>query len=169
MGRYQLVLDNRAAYGNDITATRADGRIKYGFAISVEQQVMHGLGAFLRLSLNDGATETWAFTEIDRSLAIGLVQDGELWCRDRDQAGAAIVINGLSAPHREYLAGGGYGFIIGDGRLSYAPEIVGEIYYTLYVADHIWASAIYQPIANPAYNQDRGPVNVFSGRVKVAF
>jgi high affinity Mn2+ porin len=169
MGRYQQVLDNPAAYGNDIKATRADGRIKYGFALSVEQQLTRGLGAFLRLSANDGATETWAFTEIDRSLAIGAVQDGELWRRPQDEVGMGIVINGLSGPHRRYLAGGGYGFIIGDGALDYAPEIVGEIYYTFHVAEHLWASAIYQPIANPAYNLDRGPVNVFSGRVKVGF
>jgi high affinity Mn2+ porin len=121
------------------------------------------------LSANDGATESWAFTEIDRSLAVGLVRDGELWHRDRDQAGAAVVIDGLSSPHRRYLAGGGYGFIIGDGALSYAPEILGELYYTFHVADYIAASGIYQPIINPGYNRDRGPVHVFSGRVKVAF
>src|SRR5438552_4057526 len=149
--------------------TRAYGRIKYGFALSLEPPMPHGLGSFVRLSANDGATETWAFTEIDRSLAIGVVQDGELWRRDRDQAGLAVVVNGLSSPHRRYLEGGGYGFIIGDGRLNYAPEILGEVYYTLRVADYISASAIYQPIMNPGYNHDRGPVHVFSGRVKVAF
>lgn len=169
MGSYQQVLDAPASYGNDVAATRAYGRIKYGFAISVEQQVTHGLGSFLRLSANDGATESWAFTEIDRSLAVGLVQDGELWHRDQDQVGAAIVVNGLSEPHRRYLEGGGYGFIIGDGALRYAPELLAEIYYTAHVADHMALSAIYQPIANPAYNSDRGPVHVFSGRVKIAF
>ena len=169
MGSYQQLLDNPAAYGNDITMTRAYGRRKYGFALSLEQQLTHGLGSFLRASANDGATETWAFTEIDRSLAFGVVENGELWRRDRDQAGLAVVINGLSAPHRRYLAGGGYGFIIGDGALSYAPEILGELYYTVHVADFVTASAIYQPIINPAYNHDRGPVHVFSGRVKVGF
>jgi high affinity Mn2+ porin len=169
MGSYQQVLDDPAAYMNDIAKTRAYGRIKYGFALSVEQQITRGLGSFLRLSANDGATESWAFTEIDRSLALGLVQDGELWHRNQDQVGAALVVNGLSVPHRQYLEGGGYGFIIGDGALNYAPETLGEIYYTAHIADHIAASAIYQPIVNPAYNHDRGPVHVFSGRVKVAF
>ena len=82
---------------------------------------------------------------------------------------AAVVVNGLSAPHRHYLEGGGYGFIIGDGALNYGPEIVAEVYYTVRVADFISASAIYQPIVNPGFNKDRGPVHVFSGRVKVAF
>lgn len=169
MGSYQQVLDDRAAYMNDIAKTRAYGRIKYGFAISVEQQITHGLGSFLRLSANDGATESWAFTEIDRSLAVGFVQDAELWHRDQDQVGVAMVVNGLSEPHRLYLEGGGYGFIIGDGSLRYAPELLGEVYYTAHVADHISLSAIYQAIGNPAYNSDRGPVHVFSCRVKVAF
>ncbi|HEX3696433.1 MAG TPA: carbohydrate porin [Polyangia bacterium] len=169
MGLYQQVLNDPAAYGNDVANTRAY-RNKYGFAISVEQQLTRrGLGSFLRLSANDGATETWAFTEIDRSLAVGVVQDGELWRRNRDEAGVAVVINGLSGPHRQYLAGGGYGFIIGDGALRYAPEVLGEFYYTVAAANYLWASVIYQPIANPAYNSARGPVQVFSARVKAAF
>lgn len=170
MGNYQQVLDDPVGTNNMITATRADGRTKYGFALSIEQEVTRkGLGSFLRLSANDGANETWAFTEIDRSLAIGLVQDGELWRRARDEAGIAIVIDGLSSSHRRYLEGGGYGFIIGDGALDYAPELLGELYYRARLVDNISASAIYQAIVHPAYNADRGPVQVFSGRVHVAF
>lgn len=169
MGRYQQVLNDPVGTGLDIKATRADGRLKYGFAISVEQELRKGLGAFLRLSANDGATETWAFTEIDRSLALGVVQDGQLWRRENDEMGAAVVVNGLSGPHRRYLAAGGYGFIIGDGALEYAPEVLGEIYYRLRVANYVSLSGIYQPIFNPAYNSSRGPVHVFSARVHVAF
>jgi high affinity Mn2+ porin len=170
MGRYEQVLQDPAVYANDIANTRSYGRTKYGAAISIEQQLTRrGLGSFLRLSANDGATESWAFTEIDRSLAVGMVQDGQLWRRDRDQLGVGVVVNGLSAPHRHYLEGGGYGFIIGDGALNYAPEIVAEIYYSLHVVDFISASVIYQPIVNPAYNMDRGPIHVLSGRVKIAF
>jgi high affinity Mn2+ porin len=169
MGSYQQVLDGPDAYGNDVAATRSYGRRKYGFAVSVDQQIGHGLGSFLRMSANDGATETWAFTEIDRSIAFGLVGDGGLWHRVRDEAGAAMVISGLSAAHHRYLAGGGYGFIIGDGALNYAPEVLGEIYYRLQIVEYISAAAIYQPIVNPAYNHDRGPVHVFSARVHIAF
>ncbi len=169
MGSYQQVLDNRAAYGNDVVATRADGRSKYGAALSIEQEVTPTLGAFFRLSANDGANESWAFTEIDRSIAIGVVQNGALWCRPRDEAGAALVVNGLSSVHRRYLAGGGYGFIIGDGQLSFGPEIISDIYYKMRLADYVALSAIYQPIVNPGYNRDRGPVHVFTGRLHVAF
>jgi high affinity Mn2+ porin len=168
-GSYAQVLANPALYHNDITQTRQDGRLKYGIALSCEQQIRPGLGTFLRLSANDGATESWAFTEIDRSAAIGAVQDGALWHRDRDELGAAVVVDGLSSLHRAYLAGGGYGFIIGDGALNYGPEVVFDTYYKLSLADNVSFSGIYQPIINPGYNRDRGPVQVFTGRLHIAF
>ena len=169
MGSYEQVLENPAAYGNDVAATREDGRTKYGFALSVEQQLTHSLGAFMRLSWNDGHNESWAFTEIDRSIAVGVTQNGGPWNRPNDVVGAAVVVSGLSELHRRYLAGGGYGFIIGDGALAYAPEIVGDFYYRFHVSDLIAFSAMYQPVINPAYNSDRGPVHVFTGRFRVAF
>jgi len=169
MGSYQRVLDNPALYGNNVAATRADGRSKYGFAVSVDQEVTPTLGAFLRLSVNDGANESWAFTEIDRSIAVGVVQNGALWDRPRDEAGVALVLDGLSPVHRRYLAGGGYGFLIGDGALAFGPEVISDVYYKVRLADYVSFSAIYQPVINPGYNRDRGPVHVFTGRLHVAF
>ncbi len=169
MGSYEEVLANPAIYGNSVAATRADGRNKLGFALSVEQQLARSLGAFMRLSWNDGRNESWAFTEIDRSLAFGVTQNGQPWGRPDDVVGAAAVVNGLSDVHRRYLAGGGYGFIIGDGALDYAPEIVSDIYYRVRLNTLMSFSAMYQPIINPGYNCDRGPVHVFTGRFHVAF
>lgn len=169
MGSYEQVLANPNAYGNNVMATRADGRTKYGFALSMEQQLTKTTGAFLRASINDGETESWAFTEIDRCLAFGVVQKGKLWHRDRDEAGAALVLSGLSPAHERYLQNGGVGWIIGDGALNYGAEVEGDIYYRFALHDNLSISAIYQPIINPAYNQDRGPVHVFSARVHAAF
>jgi high affinity Mn2+ porin len=169
MGSYEQVLADPAAYGNNVAATRADGRNKYGFALSVEQQLTNTMGAFMRLSWNDGHTESWAFTEIDRSFAVGATQNGKPWRRPNDIIGAAVVVDGLSPWHERYLAGGGYGFIIGDGSLNYGLEVVGDIYYKLQLSEALAVSAIYQPIINPAYDRDRGPVQVFSARLHVAF
>ncbi len=153
----------------DVTATRMDGRTKAGFAASANQDLGGGLGAFVRLSANDGDNETWAFTEIDRSLAIGLVQSGSRWGRPGDEAGLGVVVSGLSGPHRRYLAAGGYGFIIGDGALAYAPEVLAEAYYRLAMTKEVSIGASYQPVVNPAFNADRGPIHVFTGRMQVAF
>jgi high affinity Mn2+ porin len=168
MGSYRQAIEDPSA-GNDVTATRADGRTKAGFAASANQDLGAGLGAFVRVSYNDGANETWAFTEIDRSLALGAVQSGARWGRPADEAGAGLVISGLSALHRRYLAGGGYGFLIGDGALTYGHEILGEVYYRLALTKEVSVGGNYQPVINPAFNRDRGPIHVFTARAHVAF
>ena len=167
MGDYEAAL--AAASPPDVTTTREDGRKKFGFAASANQGFGSGLSAFARASWNDGRAETWAFTEIDRSLAIGAVQSGARWGREDDEAGAAIVISGLSGPHRRYLQAGGLGFLLGDGALTYGPEILGEIYYRLSLLPQMSVGVNYQSIFNPGFNQDRGPAHVFTGRLHVAF
>src|SRR6185503_14860850 len=58
----------------DITATRVYSRNKYGGVINIEQPLSDTWGLFARGSWNDGKNETWAFTEIDRSVSLGIVQ-----------------------------------------------------------------------------------------------
>jgi high affinity Mn2+ porin len=170
-GSYQQALDEAAATGTlpNVAATRAYGRRKYGFALNLDQDITSSLGAFARLSWNDGATESWAFTEIDRCLSLGLVQSGSPWHRPNDQVGAGVVVSGLSDVHRRYLAAGGYGFLIGDGQLDYGLEVVTDLYYRAQLFDHFGVSVFYQPVVNPGYNQDRGPIHIFSARLQASF
>jgi len=168
MGNYRQALSERGA-PPDVTATRAFGRTKYGFAASANQEVDETLGVFARVSWNDGANETWAFTEIDHSLAAGAVQGGGRWGRPNDEAGAAVVVSGLSPDHRAYLAAGGYGFLIGDGALRYGLEVLGELYYRAALTRELAVGVSYQPIFNPAFNRDRGPIQVFTVRIHGAF
>ncbi|RZM13480.1 MAG: hypothetical protein EOO88_44680, partial [Pedobacter sp.] len=95
---------------------------------------------FGRFSYDDGKNETWAFTEIDRSLSLGITSDGKRWHRPTDRVGLAVVGNGLSPEHRAYLARGGYGFILGDGALSYATEFITELYYSKKLDDGKWST-----------------------------
>jgi high affinity Mn2+ porin len=150
----------------DVMATRRYGRNKFGWGVSFDQELTDYLGMFMRFSWNDGRNETWAFTEIDRSISGGIVVKGSRWKRNRDEAGIALVISGLSDEHRKYVAAGGKGFILGDGRLNYGPENVFEFDYkaSLY-KDYLFLSVAYQLVLNPGYNIDRGPVNVFSVRL----
>lgn len=154
----------------DVDATLAYGRHKYGFGINTEQYLNKDFGVFAKASWNDGHTETWFFTEIDRSLTFGGLLKGTAWKRADDELGLAFIGNGLSGPHRNYLAAGGYGFLIGDGKLNYAPEMIAELYYKINAFQKkFFISPDYQFIINPAYNTDRGPVNVFSLRAHVEF
>jgi high affinity Mn2+ porin len=170
MGSYKLAIETAQNSRPDITATRKAGRTKYGWGINIEQEVTNSIGLFARASWNDGRNETWAFTEIDQSGSIGLLFNGSIWKRNEDILGVAFVSNGISKDHRNYLASGGHGFMIGDGKLNYAHETIGELFYNFHLHDqHFWISPGYQFVLNPAYNRDRGPVHVFSLRIHVEF
>jgi high affinity Mn2+ porin len=169
MGNYQTAI-NEVTAGNvpDVISTRKYGRGKYGFGLNFDQQLSNTIGVFGRAGWNDGQNETWCFTEADETISAGLSINGTGWKRKDDNIGVAIVVNGLSKEHRQYLADGGLGFQLGDGTLSYANETVAECYYSFKpVATGIWLSLDYQFALNPGYNMDRGPVNVFSFRAHV--
>ena len=151
----------------DVGAVRRE-QTKTGWGLSLMAPLAEDAGVFLRASANDGNTETYAFTEIDQQLALG----GQFRGRGADRWGIAVAVHELSAGHRDYLAAGGQGFFLGDGRLNYAPERVFEAWYRWALPDwHTRAGKVesgltlgWQHITHPGYNQDRGPVQVYSLR-----
>ncbi|MFD1467438.1 carbohydrate porin [Hymenobacter caeli] len=172
MGSYALAVRDAGFSAPDVTAARAERRTKYGFIVNAEQEISKEIGVFGRFSYNDGHNETWAFTEIDQSLSVGATSTGARWRRPTDRLGAALVANGLSADHRAYLAAGGSGFILGDGRLDYGLEYIGEVYYSIdFPRYHAALSPDYQIVFNPGYNTSRlpGPVHIAALRVHVEF
>lgn len=154
---------------NDVTAATRRERSKYGFYVNLEQQVMTDVGVFARVSWNDGKNEILSFTDIDRSLSGGVSVKGSHWGRPADTFGLGGAINGLSVTHREFLAAGGLGLLVGDGRLNYGTERILETYYAFALNRAFTFTADYQFITNPAYNKDRGPVSIFSGRLHGEF
>ena len=140
MGTYRQAIEHPGPAGLDITLTRAY-TVKHGFGVQLEQQLTEVLGLFGHAGWNDGRTESFAFTEIDRTAALGLSLKGDRWRRAGDVLGLAVVGNGLSNDHRDYLAAGGYGFLIGDGRLRYGPEEIVEAYYLIKLVDHAAVTA----------------------------
>jgi high affinity Mn2+ porin len=142
---------------------------KYGFYANAEQQIAKDIGLFARASWNDGQNEILSFTDIDRSLSGGVSIKGSYWGRSSDTIGLGGAINGLSSGHRDLLVAGGLGLLIGDGRLNYQPERILETYYALAIDKNFTVTADYQFITNPAYNADRGPVHIFSGRLHGEF
>lgn len=171
MSRFRDALDFAAKNGGapDINLVRSGEQFKRGFGINLEQALDSDIGLFARGSWADGQTETYAFTEIDRSLSGGVLVKASAWRRGKDTLGVAFARNGLSQAHRDYLAGGGLGFFIGDGQLNYRPEAIFETFYSLNVTKGNWVSFDWQHIRNPAYNADRGPVNVVSIRLHTEF
>ena len=168
MGNYRDAINLAHMQGGapDITATRQRGALKYGFGLNLEQalSVDGETGLFARLGWNDGATESFAFTEAERSASIGAQIAGGPWRRPADRVGIAFVANELGNAHADYLGDGGLGFVLGDGRLNRRPEIITESYYALQLLSWFTVSVDYQFIDNPGYNRDRGPVSVVSLR-----
>jgi high affinity Mn2+ porin len=137
-----------------------------GAALNLEQGFTETLGGFMRASMNDGSKEADEFTEINKSLAIGLSLQGRNWGRPQDRVGLAAVVNGISDAARNYFAAGGLGILIGDGRLShYGSEDIIEADYRAKITDRLTITTDYQFIVHPAYNRDRGPVSVLATRI----
>ena len=168
MGRWQDAIAQAGAAVPDISAVRSGRRAKRGIGLNLEQEIAPGVGLFARVLRADGQTEPYAFAEIDRSRSAGLLAQGSAWGRPQDAFGLAIARHDLSAPHRDYLAAGGLGYFVGDGRLAPAGERIVEAFYRVLIADGMWLSLGRQHIANPGYNADRGPVSVTMLRLHLA-
>jgi len=153
----------------DVTLVRAPGTLKYGFGLNMEQEITKDIGVFARWGWNDGHSESFAFTAIDRLYQGGISVTGTRWHRPHDVVASGLTVSGLAAIHAEYLASGGLDFLIGDGALNYGQEVVSESYYSALVFRGFFATVDLQHVTNPAYNRDRGPVWVASLRLHLEY
>ena len=153
----------------DVVAHRAQGRVKTGVGLNAEYAFPTFVRVFARTGWNEGHNESFAYTEVNNSVQVGGDLSGGPWSRSQDRLGVALVSNGLSQPHREYLALGGQGFLLGDGALRYGREDIVETYYTAHLWRGLSASGGLQYIDHPGYNRDRGPVLVEMLRLHVEF
>jgi high affinity Mn2+ porin len=161
--RFQAGIDPRPIVEN----TRRQGTVKYGFGFNAEQCLPRDLRAFLRLGWNEGRHESFAYTEVNSTLALGADLQGARWHRKLDKLGISTVTNGISADHQQYLKLGGRGFLLGDGTLRYGRENIFEAYYALHAWRGVFLSVDVQRIWNPGYNRDRGPVIVPGMRLHI--
>lgn len=170
MGSFNQAVQEGFATGTtpDISSVRAL-RVKVGGGINLEQQITPSLGLFARLSMATGQYETFDYTEVERSASGGVVINGDLWGREKDQIGIGGVLNGISHGHANYLAAGGLGLILGDGALSYDGERILETYCKFAISDGVHVTADYQFVDNPGYNLARGTVSLFALRFHAEF
>ena len=171
MGTYREA--NRIALAGgvtpDVTTTRRQGTVKYGMELNAEQELPHHLRAYTRLGWNEGQHESFAYTEVDQSLSGGADYSLVAHGRPNDRVGLAFVSNAIKRDHQRYLALGGLGFLLGDGRLNYAREDIVETYYTMHTWRGLFLTLGGSAVFHPGYNQDRGPVLVPSVRTHVDF
>jgi high affinity Mn2+ porin len=172
MGSYATAIDRFLAGFTpipEIIAHPLQTTVKYGFGANFEQPLNNWLGLFGRWGWNEGQHESYAYTEVDETEEIGVGASGTKWGRKYDRAGLVFVSNGISRDHQEYLALGGYGFLLGDGRLNYGRENIVESYYTLHAWRGVYPSFGFQYVDHPGYNRDRGPVVAPTLRLHLEF
>ena len=173
MGIYEEAIAKAEASGGtpDIGADDAEGREKHGYGLNLEQPLADGgdTGLFLRWGWDDGRTETFVFTEVDRHLSFGAQVSGAHWGREDDRLGVALDINGLSANHARYIELGGCGFELCDGKLSYGREGLFETYYRIQLGRYVQLSPGFQFYENPGYNRDRGPARIYGLRLHLQY
>jgi len=153
----------------EITSHPLRTTVKYGFGVNFEQPLTNWAGLFGRWGWNEGQHESYAYTEVDQTWQMGVGGNGGRWNRKNDRAGLVFVSNGISHDHAAYLANGGLGFLLGDGKLNYGRENIIEGYYTLHAWRGIFPSFDLQYAVHPGYNMERGPVIVPSLRLHVEF
>jgi high affinity Mn2+ porin len=153
----------------NVFATDQIGRLKYGVGVNLQQEIARDIGIFTRLGWSDGKNQSFAFTAIDRLASGGISFKGARWRRKDDVVATSFTAAGLSGVHAAYLAAGGLDFLIGDGRLNYAPEYDWESYYSARLFPGFFATIDVQHYLNPAYNRDRGPVTAYSLRLHMEF
>jgi high affinity Mn2+ porin len=171
MGVYRDAVRDALAGGTppDITAHPFRTTVKYGFGANLEHDFGHGLRGYGRWGWNEGQHESYAYTEVDQTVAAGWDLAGTTWRRKNDKVGATLVSNGIGADHQEYLRLGGRGFLLGDGGLRYGRENLAEGYYTAHVWRGLFVGPDLQYVSNPGYNRDRGPVVVPGFRVHLEY
>jgi high affinity Mn2+ porin len=173
MGNFENAVALSQATGLDASDALAAVRTyqsRPGVSLNLEQQITETVGLFARAGWADGNVEPWDNTDIDRTAEAGVSVNGKPWNRPGDTVGIAGVLNGISSAHAAYFNAGGLGIVIGDGQLpNPGIEQIIEAYYSYAISPSTKVSFDYQFIANPAYNADRGPVNVFAGRFHTQF
>jgi len=170
-GRFRDALALAAVTGQpaDINAVRRYTS-RPGVSINLQQQVTADVGVFARAGWADGSVEPWDFADIDRTVSAGVSLSGSAWRRPRDTVGIGAVVNGISGVHQAFLDAGGLGLLVGDGKLPHPGlEKILESYYSYALLASTRLSFDYQLIDDPAYNADRGPVNVFAVRLHWQF
>ena len=171
MGAYDAAVeDAETADEMPNTALVRQPHTKVGGGMNGEQQLTPDLGAFLRAGYTQGQYEAYEFTDINKTISLGLSLAGNSWDRGDDTVGLAVVGNDASHAAKLYFGAGGDGILVGDGQLPHSGlEQIIETYYSFAANSLAKLTLDYQFIENPGYNRDRGPVSVIGVRAHVQF
>jgi high affinity Mn2+ porin len=138
--------------------------------INIEQAITPDIGVFSRIGWAPSYVEDLAVTDSNFFASGGASLSGNLWGRPGDTIGVGYIYNQISKAEQQYLNLGGAGSFVGDGVLANPlAEQVLEAYYSFALTPSASITFDYQYFANPGFNGDRGPINLFASRVHWQF
>ena len=138
--------------------------------INIEQAITPDIGVYSRIGWAPGYIEDLAVTDSNLFISGGVSIGGRSWGRPADTIGIGYVYNKISQAEQQYLNLGGLGSFVGDGQLANPrAENVLEAYYSWQLTPSTAVTFDYQLFANPGFNGDRGPINIFASRVHWQF
>jgi high affinity Mn2+ porin len=145
-------------------------RQKVDTHINIEQAITPDIGVFSRVGWAPSYVEDLAVTDSNFFASGGVSVSGRLWGRPGDTIGIGYIYNQISKAEQLYLNLGGLGSFVADGQLANPlAENVLETYYSWQLSASTSVSVDYQLFENPAFNGDRGPINIFAGRIHWQF
>lgn len=168
MGSYEAAIAQGQATGQTPNTTNVrEMQNKAGVTVNVEQGLSKNVGAFFRAGTSNGKVAAFDFTDITSSVSGGVSVNGTPWKRNQDTFRLGAVANLLSPEGIAYLNAGGLGIVVGDGQLPHpGPEAIGETGYDFHISPIFGTVSVdYQLVTDPAYNRDRGPINIFGVRL----
>jgi high affinity Mn2+ porin len=138
--------------------------------INIEQAITQDVGIFARAGWAPGYYESYQNPDSNLFISGGVSVSGRLWNRPEDTIGVGVIRNQISKIEQQYLNLGGLGAMVGDGALpNPRAETVLETYYNYQFSASTSFGLDYQLLMNPAFNGDRGPINIFASRVHWQF
>jgi hypothetical protein len=85
------------------------------------------------------------------------------------RGGRWVNLGWISKVHAQYLGMGGIDGFIGDGAIRPGAETAFDAFYSVAARRWLWWTGDYQHVVNPGFNEDRGPVNIFTLRIHGEF
>src|SRR5262245_21740364 len=135
MGRYSeaTAIALQTGMPADIAAVRT-AHNRGGVSLNLEQQLTEEFGLFARAGWSQGQFAVFDFTDINKTVSLGLSVTGTRWGRSGDTVGVAFAVNDVSGAAKQFFAAGGLGILVGDGQLVHSgSEDIVETYYNVAV------------------------------------
>ncbi len=172
-GNYRFYYIYDARNFTDVSDSSKTHESNTAFGLSFDQEVIDGIGLFVRYGIQDDRVELWNDEDgnsvidsgeisnpIKSALSAGISINGSLWGRDQDVVGIAY---GLLANNKSN------GYFAAESITNPDDESHFEAYYKIGFSDHFTLTPDVQVVTNAGGNADIDTITVYGLRAQMNF